>query len=258
MGELAASVMEAIHPAIECSNITKTFGSRTALRNFNLKVDPGKIVALVGPNGAGKTTLLKTLATLVVPTGGNAFVCGRDVIKSPLEVKKRIGFVPSEERSFFWRLTGFQNLRFFAALHGLKGEERKKRINYALEAVGLEDKRHGRFREYSSGMKQALGIARGILHNPPVLLMDEPTRSLSPDVAGKTRQVLLNKAKKEGTTILISSHDLMEVEELADEIAILHRGALRVLGSLAQLKEKSGLAHSSDLKALFEHFTHNG
>lgn len=250
--------MDIIPPAIQCFDLEKTFGVRTVLRDMNLVVEAGNIMALVGPNGAGKTTLIKIPASLIIPSGGKALVCGHDVIQNPIEAKRNFGFVPSEERSFYWRLTGFQNLRFFASLQGLKGENRLKHINAALEAVGLEDKAHIRFREYSSGMKQALGIARGILHNPPVLLLDEPTRSLSPDVAGKVRDILLNKARKEGTAILISSHNLAEVEKLADQIAFIHQGALRAMGSLKDLIALSGLGHTTDMNDLFEHFTRNG
>ena len=249
--------MNATRAAIQCVALEKTFGIQTVLQDINLEVEPGDILALVGSNGAGKTTLIKMLASLIIPTSGKALICGNDINRNPIEAKSKIGFVPSEERSFYWRLTGFQNLRFFASLYGLQGEERLRRINTALEAVGLEASARVRFREYSSGMKQALGIARGILHNPPVLLLDEPTRSLSPDMAGKIRKLLLNKARQEGTAILISSHNLTEVAKLADQIAIVHQGTLAALGSLKALKESAGLSPTTDLNNLFNHFTCN-
>ncbi len=243
------------NPAIQCIGLKKAFGNKLVLQDIGFSVKEGKILALVGPNGAGKTTLLKTIASLIIPTGGKALVCGHDVITNPGQTKKMIGFVPSEERSFYWRLSARQNLKFFASLHNIHGKERNSKVNAALEAVGLEDKGHIRFREYSTGMKQALGIARGMLHDPPVLLLDEPTRSLSPDVAGKVRKLIHKKAGKEGKTILIASHNLKEVEELADRIAIIHHGVITALSSLSDLKTRAGFSPSTDLDALFEHFT---
>jgi len=247
--------MDQNSPAIECISLKKTFGAQTVLQDINLLVDAGNILALVGTNGAGKTTLLKILASLIIPTDGKALVCGYDVIREPIQAKTKLGFVPSEERSFYWRLTGLQNLNFFASLHNIHGKERDHVVNAALAAVGLEDKGHIRFKEYSSGMKQALGIARGILNDPPVLLLDEPTRSLSPDIAKKIRKLMQNKVRNEGKTILISSHNLQEVEELADHIAIIHHGAIQALGSINALKARAKLSPSTNLNTLFEHFT---
>lgn len=243
------------NPTIQCMDLKKAFGNKLVLQDIRFSVKKGHILALVGPNGAGKTTLLKILASLIVPTGGRALVCGHDVIRNPIQAKRKIGFVPSEERSFYWRLSGQQNLKFFASLHNIQGQERNRRVNAALEDVGLEDKGNIRFSEYSSGMKQALGIARGMLHDPPVLLLDEPTRSLSPDVAGKVRKLINKKARKEGKAILVASHNLKEVEELADRISIIHHGVIKALGSLSDLKTLAGISPSEDLHSLFEHFT---
>jgi len=247
--------MNTSNPAIECIGLNKAFGDKPVLQDIHLSVKTGEILALVGPNGAGKTTLLKILASLIIPTGGRALICGHDVIRNPIQAKRNIGFVPSEERSFYWRLSARQNLRFFASLHNIHGKERNSKVNAALEAVGLEDKGNVPFKEYSSGMKQALGIARGMLHDPPVLLLDEPTRSLSPDVAKKIRELIQNKAREERKTILISSHNLTEVEELADRIAIIHHGVITALGSLSDLKTREGLSPATDMDTLFEHFT---
>jgi ABC-2 type transport system ATP-binding protein len=243
------------NPAIECIGLNKAFGNKPVLQNIHLSVEGDEIFALVGPNGAGKTTLLKIFTSLIIPTGGKALVCGHDVMRDPIQAKRKIGFVPSEERSFYWRLNGGQNLRFFASLHNIRGKERNSKIEAVLEAVGLEDKGNVPFKEYSSGMKQALCIARGMLHDPPVLLLDEPTRSLSPDVARRIRGLIHNKAKKEGKTILISSHNLTEVEELADRIAVLHQGTIKALGSLNDLKTQAGFSRSADMDTLFEYFT---
>lgn len=238
-------------PAVECISLRKNFGKKTVLRNINLKVEKGSILGLVGPNGTGKTTLLKILATLITPSEGSAFFFGHDITADPIVIKKITGFVPSEERSFYWRLTGKQNLEFFASLHNITGKQRSLRINELLEAVGLEKSGNIRFREYSTGMKQALGIARGMLHDPSILLMDEPSRSLSPNIAKMVRKLIKNKAH-EGKTILISSHNLKEVEELADNIAIINNGNIMASGTLDQIKKSAGLSETADLDRIFE------
>ncbi len=239
-------------PAIECINLRKIFGKKTVLRDINLKIEKGSILGLVGPNGTGKTTLLKILATLITPSDGRAFFFGHNIATDPIIIKKMTGFVPSEERSFYWRLTGKQNLEFFAALHNITKKERNLRINELLEAVGLGKSSRVRFREYSTGMKQSLGIARGMLHDPHILLMDEPTRSLSPNIAKMVRKLIKNKAVDEGKTVLIASHNLKEVEELADNIAIIDNGDIVASGTLDQLKNSIGLSESADLDRIFE------
>jgi len=240
---------------IVCNHLNKSFGQRTVLREVTFEVRGGDILALVGRNGAGKTTLLKILATLITPTDGMVLIGGEDPSRNQLRVKRMIGFVSSEERSFYWRLTGRQNLQFFASLHGINGKEGRKRIDRLLDAIGLEGKGDLRFREYSTGMKQALGIARAMLHDPPVLLLDEPTRSLSPDVARKARQLFHDMAKREGKAILIASHNLSELEGLADHVAILHQGTIRALGDMPTLHQQAGLSGHGTLEALFDHFT---
>ncbi|MCP4349635.1 MAG: ABC transporter ATP-binding protein [Desulfobacterales bacterium] len=239
-------------PAIECINLRKAFGKKTVLRDINLKVEKGSILGLVGPNGTGKTTLLKILATLTTPSDGSAFFFGHDITADPIIIKRMTGFVPSEERSFYWRLTGKQNLEFFAALHGITRKQRNLRINDLLEAVGLGKSSRVRFREYSTGMKQSLGIARGMLHDPSVLLLDEPTRSLSPNIAKMVRKLIKNKAVNEGRTVLIASHNLKEVEELADNIAIIDNGDIVASGTLDHLKNSVGLSGIADLDKIFE------
>jgi len=244
-------------PFVDCRDISKRFRSETILNHIHFALPEGTILGLVGPNGAGKTTLLKILATLVVPTFGDAFVCGHHVVKEAGAVKRSIGYVSSEERSFFWRLKGTDNLLFFAALHGIAGNQARRRIDHVLDQVGLTGMGARPFHEYSTGMKQALGIARGLLHDPPVLLLDEPTRSLSPDMARRIRELLRHGAEKQGKAILISSHHLKEVEDLADQIAILHRGAISAMGTLTELTSLAGASSSADLDAVFQHFTRN-
>src|SRR3990172_8165098 len=166
--------------AVETIDLTKYFhhGGAKALKNVNLQIRHGEIVALLGPNGAGKTTLLKILSTLVLPTSGTAYVKGYEIVRCEDDVKKSIGLVTGEERSFYWRLTGRQNLEFFAALYGLRPDEAKPRIDALLEQLDLSAAADNMFYSYSSGMKQKLALVRGLLCNPAVLFLDEPTKSV--------------------------------------------------------------------------------
>jgi ABC-2 type transport system ATP-binding protein len=241
--------------AVECSGVTVSFGSRVILREIDLQLEAGTITALVGRCGAGKTTLLKALAGLVPAAAGTIRVRGRRLPEESLPARREIGFASAEERSFYWRLSGRENLRFFAALHGLRGPGRDRAIEEAISAVGLEGEAGLRFQEYSSGMRQALGVARALLHEPSVLLLDEPTRSLSPDMVKRVRGVLERQAGERGTAVLIASHHLREVERIAGQVVLMDRGRVIASGSLAQLKERAGMDASADLDALFEHFT---
>lgn len=243
--------------SVECIRLKKVFGRRTILDDITLEAAKGNIVALVGSNGAGKTTLLKILASLIVPTSGKALIFGRNVTRMHSETKSRIGFVSSEERSFYWRLTARQNLEFFAALYHLERKEIETRVDIALASVGLENQGHIRFREYSTGMKQALCIARGLLHDPDVLLLDEPTRSLSPNIAKRIRNVFLDKSRNEGKTILISSHNMREIELIADIVAVIHGGRIRAVGPLPELKAKAHIPDTADPEIVFETYTRN-
>jgi len=245
-------------PVIECRDLKKSFGNKTVLQDINLTVYDGSVLALVGSNGAGKTTLLKILATLITPTGGRACICGNDVLLQPHRVQKSMGFVSSEERSFYWRLTGRQNLDFFAALHGIAGRERKETIENLLKKMGHDEERNKRFREYSSGMKQVLCIIRAMLHDPPVLLLDEPTKSLSPDVAKRVRGIVGSAVKDHGKTVVIASHNLHEVEDIADHIVIMDHGVIKAGGSIKELRMQRGVSPSSNLDRIFEYYTGKG
>ncbi len=242
--------------AVECDHLNKDFGSLAALSKVTLGVKKGEICALIGPNGSGKTTLLKILATLITPSDGIARVCGEDVTHIPNWIRTKIGFISSEERSFFWRLTGKQNLRFFASLYKMNGPEKDRRINNLSEKLGLNGFADRRFSDYSTGMKQALAIVRGFIHDPEVLLLDEPTRSLSPDTAKRLHEVIRDEAKN-GKTFLIASHNLNEVEKIADQVAILHKGTLRIIGTLEEVSSQVGFSDDESLDAAFTHFTGN-
>ncbi|HKY34046.1 MAG TPA: ABC transporter ATP-binding protein [Candidatus Polarisedimenticolia bacterium] len=209
----------------------------TALDEVSFTVAPGEIFGLLGPNGAGKTTLLKVLACLVIQSRGRALVHGHDTRHAELRVKSSIGFVTSDERSFYWRLSGRENLHFFARLCNLQAGRVKDRCQDLLERLELTDKADHPFMNYSSGMKQRMAVARALLHDPPVLCMDEPTRSLDPVAAKHLRALIQGRLNRgEGKTILLATHNLAEAEELCSRIAILHRGRLRRLGTLAEAR----------------------
>ena len=207
-----------------------------ALRGVDFHVKTGEIFGLLGPNGAGKTTLVKILACLVLPDRGRAVVGGSDVRKEN-DVKPKIGLVHSDERSFYWRLSGRENLSFFARLYDVPGKQIAPRIKLLLEKVDLTADADRRFSDYSSGMKQRLAIARALLHDPPILLMDEPTRSLDPESSRSLRAFILDELKgRDGKTILLATHNLREAETLCDRLAILVQGTIRQIGTVAQLR----------------------
>ena len=237
--------------AIELKDITKIFIERSwgtlllrkpatkteALRGVSLSVEKGEIFGLLGPNGAGKTTLIKILATLILPDGGSGSVCGYDLHSQSSLIRHMIGLVNASERSFYWRLTGRQNLNFFAMLYNLSGIKKKKRIDELLELVGLEEKADTLFMKYSDGQKQRLAIARALLPDPEILLMDEPTKSLDPLAASDFIDLTLNElAQKKGKTVLWCTHNLKEAEKVCSRLAIIHKGKIIASGDLKHMK----------------------
>jgi ABC-2 type transport system ATP-binding protein len=208
----------------------------TAVEKVSLDIQPGEFFGLLGPNGAGKTTLIKLLCCLVLPTSGNASVFGNDIQKKEQAVKRLVGMVSSEERSFFWRLTGRENLRFYASLYQLSNQESQRRINELLQVVGLDKEADVRFHTYSTGMRQKLAIIRGLLSEPKVLFVDEPTRSLDPISAQSVRAFLKEKATTEKKTIVLATHNLTEAEQLCDRLAIMDHGRVIALGSVKELR----------------------
>jgi len=198
-----------------------------ALRGINLQIKQGEIFGLLGPNGAGKTTLIKILCTLVIHDEGEAYVHGFNVKKEPKKVLKNLQAILPESRGFNWRLTGRQNLEFYALLYGVGEEEAKERINYLLEFTGLKERADDGYQRYSTGMQRKLLLCRALLQNTPTLLFDEPTVGLDPTSAMEFRNLLHDKlAREEGKTILLSTHNLYEAQSICDRIAILNRGKI--------------------------------
>jgi len=237
---------------IRVHDLTKTYprardgrGSPvTAVDRVCLTIDRGEVFALLGPNGAGKTTLVKILSTLILPTSGTAMVNGHDILTQPTRVRASIGFSPGGERSFYFRLTGRQNLEFFGALQGLRPPLLYRRISEVLDQLGLEEEADKRFMKYSSGMRRRLGIARALLTDPPVLLLDEPTASVDPASARHIREHI-KELKARGRTILLTTHNMDEAERVSDRIGILNRGRLIAVDTPANLR---GILHQCRLQ----------
>jgi ABC-2 type transport system ATP-binding protein len=208
-----------------------------ALREVSFDVHTGEIFGLIGRNGAGKTTLTKIVATLVQPTTGSVSVLGNDSVAQDEQVRRQIGLATAEERSFYWRLTSEQNLMFFARLHGLSDRTARQRIEELFAKLELEEVARRRFGEMSTGNKQRLAVARAMLSNPPVLLLDEPTRSLDPLAAARMRNLIRSLAQQEPpVSILLTSHNLAEVETLCGRVAIISRGRIRAIDTPSQLR----------------------
>jgi ABC-2 type transport system ATP-binding protein len=207
-----------------------------ALRGVDLGIRQGELFGLLGPNGAGKTTLLKVLCGLVLPGKGEASVYGIDVRRERL-LKPLIGLVQSDERSFYWRLTGRENLHFFGRLQGLWGGPLRQRVSELLEWVKMAGDADRRFGDYSSGMKQRVAIARALLTDPPLVLMDEPTRALDPVHAARTREFIRGELMgRPGRTVILATHNLREAELVCDRVGILARGLVREVGTPAELR----------------------
>jgi len=209
-----------------------------ALRDVSFEISEGEIFGLIGPNGAGKTTLTKIMATLVQPTSGSVSIKGFDSVREDEDVRRQVGLATAEERSFYWRLSAEENLMFFARLYGLGEAAAKKRIHDLLDRFEIGDLARRRFGELSTGNKQRLAVARAMLPSPPILLLDEPTRSLDPLAAARMR-TLIKSLATEGArvTVLLTSHNLLEVEELCERVAIIGAGRIRALDSPENLRQ---------------------
>ena len=215
-----------------------------AVEDISFDIKSGELFGLLGPNGAGKTTTVKMLATLLIPTKGTATILGYDAVKDANEVRKHIGFIFGGERGLYWRLSGIDNLRYFASLYGVEPEVSKKRIPFLLEMVGLEGRGNERVEGYSRGMKQRLHVARTLLHDPEILFLDEPTIGLDPVGARDFRQVIRN-LQSEKKTILLTTHYMFEADSLCQRVAVIDKGVIVALDSPSELKK-----HVADLSVI--------
>jgi len=211
-----------------------------ALKGVSFEVGDGEIVGLLGPNGAGKTTTVKILSTLLIPDSGRALVNGLDVVKEAKKVRKIIGIMLTVEKGFYGKLTGKENLEYFSALYGLKKDFSRRKISELMELLGLrelgaEDKL---FEEYSLGMKARLSLARALLKDPPVLILDEPTLGLDPPSSRKIRELVMSLAKEEDKTVLYTTHNMFEAEILCDRILLINEGEIVAEGTPRELKRR--------------------
>ena len=221
--------------ALEVDGLSRSFGTTKALSRVSLQVRTGEVHALLGPNGAGKTTLLRVLAGLVDPDAGGIRILGRSATDLPYRsIRRLLGMVPSGDRSFYLRMSGLENLVFFARLHGLRRGRALERARECLEAVGLADVGRAWVGTYSHGMQKRLSVARALLTYPAVLLVDEATHDLDPEGARRIR-ALVSAAAGEGAGVVWATQRVEEIRGFADRVTLLHRGEVRFNGSVAQL-----------------------
>lgn len=208
---------------------------RTALQGVGFRLERGRVLGLLGANGAGKTTLLKILCTALIPDGGSARILGHDLETEAAGAKRRIGMVVNEERSFYFRLSCRRNLEFFAALWDLHGPAARERIDELLELVGLSERAEDRFDRLSTGMRQRMAIARGLLMDPELLFLDEPTRSLDPVTTDQMHRFIREELVEiKGKTVVVATNDLGEAEALAQELLVLREGEVAASGSMEE------------------------
>ena len=219
---------------IEIRNLTKKFGNFTAVDNISLKVNKGEVFAFLGPNGAGKTTTIKMLTTLLTPTMGDILLNGHNVIENPHETRRSFGIV-FQDPSLDNELTAYENMQFHAILYGLTKDIYKKRIIDLLNLVELYDRKDLFVKNFSGGMKRRLEIARGLLHHPKVLFLDEPTIGLDPQTRNHIWAYINNLNKKENVTIFFTTHHMEEVERIAQRVAIIDHGKIIITGTIKEI-----------------------
>lgn len=233
---------------IETKNLSKNFGDLAAVANLNLTIEDGDIFGFIGPNGAGKTTTMRILVTLLEPTRGKAFINGLDVSKNGKKVRKLVGYMP-DFMGVYDDLKVFEYLEFFAAAFGIERKKRKSIVEGVLELTDLQSKRGAAVDGISRGMQQRLGLARVLIHDPKVLILDEPASGLDPRARIEIRE-LLRELKRMGKTIMISSHILSELEEICDHVGIIEHGRLVFSGTLEEIRPKLGIQSKVRVKVL--------
>ncbi len=235
--------------AIEAHELTRNFNGLCAVNAIDFTVEPGEIFGFLGPNGAGKTTTIRMLTGQLRPTSGRAKVMGCDVVDQRQQLKPQIGVV-FDCQNLYQRMSGRGNLLFYARLYGVL----KSRVDEVLKLVGLTERARDRTTSYSNGMKQRLLIARGLLHEPKVLFMDEPTRGLDPNVAREIRGII-SELGQQGITVFLTTHYMEEADRLSDRVAIIDRGSIVALDTPANLKAMQGNPGGTSLEDVFVSLT---
>ncbi len=224
---------------IETKGLTKFYGDLAALVDLNLNISAGEIFGFIGPNGAGKTTTMRILATLMEPTRGSAYIDGMDVTRKGKQVRRTVGYMP-DFMGVYDDLKVFEYLEFFAAAFSIERSKRKSIVDGVLELTDLQGKRAAAVDSLSRGMQQRLGLARVLIHDPKVLILDEPASGLDPRARIEIRE-LLRELKRMGKTIMISSHILSELEEICDQVGIIEHGKLVFNGNMDEIRERMGI-----------------
>lgn len=222
---------------IEISHLTKQYDDKTAVNDLNLSIRRGEVFGLLGPNGAGKTTTILMLLGLTEPTKGKAAILGKDCTREPLEVKSVVGYLP-DNVGFYSDMTGRQNLRFTGRLNGLPADVIEERIDQLLERVGMTEAADRKAGTYSKGMRQRLGIADVLMKDPQIIVMDEPTLGIDPEGMRELLQLIRELSVEDGRTLLISSHQLQQIQQVCDRVGIFVEGRLIASGTLKDLEEK--------------------
>lgn len=242
--------------AIEVNNLKRNYEGTLgmtkkkvieALKGVSFSIDEGEILGLLGPNGAGKTTTIKILTTLLAPTSGEAKIFGRNCFGEERFIRDKINFIFGGERGLYWRLSAYENLQYFGDIYKIPGKVLKERIPKLIKMVNLEGREHEKVEGFSKGMKQRLQIARGLINDPKILFLDEPTIGLDPVGAKDLRNIIL-KLKEEGKTILLTTHYMYEADELCDRIAIINNGEVIDIGTSRELKQR----HINDVNGSLE------
>jgi ABC-2 type transport system ATP-binding protein len=222
---------------IELAGLTKKYGSFTAVDSLNLTIQKGEIFGLLGPNGAGKSTTILMMLGLTEPTSGSVKVCGLNPVADPISVKKRVGYLP-EDVGFYFNRNGFENLMFTARLNSLSGTEAKEKVMQLLERVGLSDSAGKNTGKYSRGMLQRLGLADVLIKDPEVIILDEPTLGIDPTGVRAFLELIVKLSREDGITVLFSSHDLHQVQQVCDRVGIFVHGRLLAEGNIDALSKK--------------------
>jgi len=234
--------------AVEAEGLVKVFGSLRALDNLSFHVEKGKIYGLIGPNGAGKTTALRIISTLILPTSGSARVFGRDVVDEASEVRSLISYLPGEAGAYK-NLSGFEYLQFMGKFNSKDRNHLKEMVEDAAKISGLGDRLKDRIKTYSTGMKRRLLVARALMTKPKLAVLDEPTSGLDVLHAYHVRGIIKQYTKEYGVTVLLSSHNMLEVEHICDQVALINRGSIVAEGSPAELKAKHKAANLEEVFA---------
>lgn len=234
---------------LSAQHVQKSYGKTVALRDASLDLHQGEILAMLGPNGAGKTTLIKILATLLTKDAGKVSIFGYDLDQHPQEIRHLFGYVGQDtERSAYARLTVIENLHFFGTLRGMRKQQIDAQVDKLAAYFDFHDCVNKQFTHLSGGQKQTVVIMRALLHDPPLVYLDEPTKGLDPIIAKKIRAFLKRFVQQEKKSLLLTSHVLSEVDELADRVALIHRGTIPIFGTPDELKASIGATESIEIE----------